>query len=35
MLNGLPDLLEDVPLVVSEWMWFMNDGGPTHFSSPV
>jgi hypothetical protein len=35
MLNCLPDLLEDVPLVVREWMWFMDDGGPTHFSSAV
>jgi hypothetical protein len=34
-LNGLPDLLEDIPLVVREWMSFMNDGASTYFSSAV
>lgn len=27
----LPDLLEDVPLVLRERMWFMHDGAPPHF----
>lgn len=30
----LPGLLEDVPLVVRQNMWFMHDGCPAHFSRP-
>jgi hypothetical protein len=35
LLNGLPDLLEDVPLVVRECVQFMHDGAPAHFSRVV
>ena len=30
--NTLPDLLEDVPLLIRRSMWFMHDGAPAHFT---
>ena len=33
LLNGLPQVLELVPLAVR--VWFMHDGAPAHFSRPV
>lgn len=30
--NDLPILLEDVPLLFREEMWYMHDGAPAHFS---
>jgi hypothetical protein len=31
LMEELPQLLEDVPLVTQQ-MWFMHDGAPTHFT---
>lgn len=30
--NTLPDLLDDLPLVLRRDMWFMHDGAPPHFT---
>lgn len=30
--NVLPDLLDDVPLIIRRNMWFQHDGAPAHFS---
>jgi Transposase. len=34
-LRELPDLLDDVPILLRRDMWFMHDGAPAHFSVPV
>ena len=31
----LPTLLEDLPLLLRQNMWFIHDGAPPHFSVPV
>lgn len=33
--NGLPELLEDVPLSNLQNMWYQNDGCPAHYARPV
>lgn len=35
LLNGLPDLLKDVPWAAGKCMWFMHDGAPAHISHAV
>jgi hypothetical protein len=35
LLHDLPKLLEDVPLAVRAWMWYMHNGAPAHFSRAV
>jgi hypothetical protein len=30
-----PQLLEDVLLLTRQWLWFLQDGAPVHFSLPV
>jgi hypothetical protein len=35
LLHDLAKLLEDVPLAVRVWMWYIDDGAPAHFSCAV
>jgi hypothetical protein len=31
----MPELLEDVPLAVRSWMWYVHEDAPAHFSCDV